>query len=158
MKSHIQSEIKQSKPFGSLAEEAAVALARTSDILETRIAALLKPFGVSPTQYNVLRILRGAGAQGRMCSEIGERMITRDPDVTRLLDRMQKAGWIERERDSKDRRVVVTKITKAGLELLKEIDKPLEEFNKAEMGRLGNKKLRTLLELLDEIRSQPAEE
>jgi MarR family transcriptional regulator, organic hydroperoxide resistance regulator len=156
MKSAIQSEIKQGKPFRSLAEEAGVALARTADRLNDRVAALLKPFGVSPTQYNVLRILRGAGRQGRMCSEIGERMITRDPDITRLLDRMQRVGWIERERDTKDRRVVITKITKKGLELLKQIDKPLEEFSEAQMGRLGQRKLRTLLELLAEIRHAEA--
>ncbi len=152
MKSAIQSEIKQSKPFNSLAEEAGVALARTADRLNGKIAAFLKPYGVSPTQYNVLRILRGAGAQGRMCSEIADRMITRDPDVTRLLDRMQKMGWIERARDTKDRRVVVTRITKPGLDLLKQIDKPLDAFNEQEMGRLGQRKLRALLELLDEIR------
>lgn len=136
----------------SLAEEAGVALSRTADRLNDRVAALLKPFGVSPTQYNVLRILRGAGTQGRMCSEIGERMITRDPDITRLLDRMQKAGWIERERNTKDRRVVITKITKKGLDLLKQIDKPLEDFSEAQMRRLGQRKLRMLLELLAEIR------
>ncbi len=152
MKSAIQSEIKQSKPFHSLAEEAGVALARTADRLNDRVAAMLKPFGISPTQYNVLRILRGAGPQGRMCSEIADRMITRDPDVTRLLDRMQKMGWIERARDTKDRRVVITRITKQGLDLLKQIDQPLDEFNESELGHLGQRKLRTLIELLDEVR------
>lgn len=152
MKSAIQSEIKQSKPFSSLAEEAAVALARTADLLNDRIAAFLKPYGISPTQYNVLRILRGAGTTGHKCSEIGERMITRDPDVTRLLDRMEKAGWIERTRDRNDRRVVITRITRSGLQLTKEIDEPLAEFNRKELGHLGRTDLRRLIELLDTVR------
>lgn len=156
MKSAVQSELKQSKPFASLAEEAGVALARTADEFNDRIAAFLKPYGISPTQYNVLRILRGAGTQGRMCSEIGDRMVTRDPDVTRLLDRLEKAGWIDRERDTKDRRVVITRITRAGIDLVNQIDEPLDSFNRKEFGRLGNKKLRELIALLDELRHSEA--
>lgn len=154
MKSKIQSEIKQAKPFHSRAEEAAVALARTADRMNDRMATFLKPYGISPTQYNVLRILRGACKAGRKCSEIGERMITRDPDVTRLLDRMEKAGWIERTRDRKDRRVVIARITRAGLALTNQVDKPLDEFNRKQLGQLSDTKLRALISLLDSVRRE----
>ena len=89
----IQAEIQQTKPFGSLEEEAQVALQRTADRLHWRLSEMLKPHGLSPTQYNALRILRGAGDEGRACSEIAERMINRDPDITRLVDRLERRGW-----------------------------------------------------------------
>src|SRR5713226_6186305 len=114
----IQAEIKQSKPFTSLEEEAFVALMRTADQLAWRGAEMLKQHGLSPTQYNALRILRGAGAKGLACSEIGERMINRDPDITRLVDRLERRGLVQRSRDKRDRRVITTRITGAGLELL----------------------------------------
>ena len=146
-------EIKQSKPFASLQQEVYLSIQRTADELQSRIAAILKPFGVSTTQYNVLRILRGAGPEGHRCSEIGDRMITREPDITRLLDRMAKAGWITQARDTEDRRVVITRITPEALKLLKEIDKPLNEFNRVFLTNMGEKKMKTLISLLEEVRS-----
>ena len=135
-------------------EEAAfLDLLRTTDILSRQLARLLKTEDLSSTQYNVLRILRGAGAEGHRCSAIAERMITREPDITRLLDRMAKAGWIEQARDTDDRRVVITRITPEALKLLKEIDKPISELNRTLMANVGEKKLKTLLSLLDEVRS-----
>ncbi len=118
-----------------------------------KAAQFLKGWGISPTQYNVLRILRGAGPEGLCCGEISDRMITHDPDITRLLDRIEKLGWIERERSAKDRRVVQARITKKGLELLKEMDQPIEEFNQEISKPLSEKKLRQLTELLAELRN-----
>src|ERR1700730_9772877 len=117
--SGFQSEIKQTKPFGSVEEEAFLALQRTADQLQGRVAEWLKAFGLSPTQYNALRILRGAGEGGVACSEMADRMINRDPDITRLLDRLEKRGLARRSRDSKDRRIINAYITREGLQLLK---------------------------------------
>jgi DNA-binding MarR family transcriptional regulator len=144
----IQSEIKQSKPFSSMEEEAFLALQRTADQLQGRVAEWLKTWSLSPTQYNALRILRGAGEDGLACSEIAERMINRDPDITRLLDRLEKRGLTRRNRDSKDRRVINACITKEGLQLLKKLDAPVQEFQKVLLGHVGEKKLKTLVEIL----------
>jgi DNA-binding MarR family transcriptional regulator len=149
----IQAELKQSKPFRSVAQEAFLTLQRTADVIERRSTQFLKQWGVSGTQYNVLRILRGAGPEGLRCGEIGERMVTHDPDITRLLDRMEKAGWIERARDTKDRRVVLTRISRKGLDLLKQIDKPIDEFTTSIGSHVSDKKLRELTDLLNELRS-----
>lgn len=152
MVSKIQDEIKQRKPFKSIASEAHVALLRTADVVGRGITDVLKPFGVSPTQYNVLRILRGAGPTGLACGEIGERMITQDPDITRLLDRMEKAGWIERTRDSRDRRVVKTRLTKQGKKLIDDLEEPLARMERQVLKRVGEKRLRDLVDLLDVMR------
>lgn len=151
----IQAELKQTRPFKSPADEAFVSLQRTADIMMRKIAQFLKGWGISPTQYNVLRILRGAGPEGLCCGEISDRMITHDPDITRMLDRIEKLGWIERARSTKDRRVVVARISKKGLELLKQIDKPIEDFNRTASSHLSEKKLRELIGLLNEVRSGP---
>jgi len=148
----IQSELKQSKPFESLESEAIVALLRTADLLDWRITEALKPFEVSPTQYNCLRILRGAGPAGLTCSEVGERMINRDPDITRLIDRLEKRGLVKRSRERKDRRVIITQITPAGLDLLKSCDRPLESYQGKLLGPLGESKLQSLLATLDAAR------
>jgi DNA-binding MarR family transcriptional regulator len=150
----IQDEIKQNKPFPSLEAEAALALLRTADQLEARVAEVLKPHGLSPTQYNALRILRGAGAEGLPCSEIGERMISRDPDITRLLDRLERRGLVARSRDPEDRRVVKTQILPPGLALLKSLDRPLEQFQRASLGHLGERRLRELIRLLGTARQR----
>jgi len=144
----IQAEIKQTKPFDSLEEEAFLALQRTADQLQGRAAEMLKPYGLSPTQYNALRILRGAGASGLACSEVGERMINRDPDITRLLDRLERRGLVRRARGRQDRRVITAHITAAGSKLLKELDHPVLEFQKQLLGGLGEPKLKALLRLL----------
>ncbi len=149
----IAEEIKQGKPFRSLQQEVMLSLQRTADQLNASVAAVLKPFGVSPTQYNVLRILRGAEPNGHRCSEIGERMVTREPDITRLLARMEKAGWISQHRSSEDRRVVITRITGSGLKLLKDLEKPINELDRTVFGAMSEKQLRTLCALLDEARN-----
>ena|SRR5437868_5761070 len=151
--SPLRSEIKQTKPFSSLEEETAVALARTSDQLARRFDALLKQYGVTGTQYNVLRILRGAGKAGLPCSELGERMISRDPDITRLLDRMERAGLCNRVRDQKDRRVIIVKICDKGLKTVNQLDEPITELNRAMLGHMGKGRLRSLLDLLDAVRN-----
>jgi DNA-binding MarR family transcriptional regulator len=152
----IQAEIKQAKPFSSLEEEALLSLQRTADQLQWRIFELLKPYGVSPTQYNALRILRGAKEQGRSCSEIADRMINRDPDITRLIDRLERRGLVQRAREKKDRRVVTARITPAGLELLKKLDPPVEEFNRKMLGHLGEQRLKRLIKLLGVARERAA--
>ena len=116
----LQAELKQNVPFRSREQEAYLALLRTADALQTSVEAKLGEFGLTGTQYNALRILRGAGPEGLPCSEIGERMITRDPDVTRLLNRLEKRGLVRRTRAHADRRVVRGIITAAGLKLLRD--------------------------------------
>ena len=152
MSKGIQDAIKQARPSGSLAEEAFVALLRTADQLAWRGAEVFKQHELSPTQYNALRILRGAGAKGLACSEIGERMINRDPDITRLIDRLERRGLVGRSREQKDRRVITTRITTAGLEVLKKLDRPVEEFHRQLLGPLGDRRLRSLLRLLEAAR------
>ncbi len=148
----IQEEIKQSKPFQSLEEETLIALARTADQLGRQIDALLKQHSLTGTQYNVLRILRGAGKAGLACNEIGERMVTRDPDITRLLDRMERAGLCTRARDQKDRRVILARITAKGTDVVNELDAPVNRLNLKMLGHLGEKRLRSLLRLLEAVR------
>ena len=114
---------------------------------------VLKPYGISSTQYNVLRILRGAEPNGLACREMGERMITRDPDITRLLDRLEARGLIARRRDDQDRRVVMSRITEDGLALLEQLDGPVDDFLGDLLGRLGGARLKTLIELLEETRA-----
>ena len=153
MAADLRSELKQNVPFTSREQEAYLSLLRTADALESQVEAKLKEFGLTGTQYNALRILRGAGSQGIPCSEIGERMITRDPDVTRLLDRLQKRGLVERTRSKQDRRVVCGKITPAGLKLLREMDAPLEKFGRAILRHVRQEKLQELIDLLELVRS-----
>jgi DNA-binding MarR family transcriptional regulator len=130
-------------------------LLRTADMLSRRLVQVLKPEDLSSTQYNVLRILRGSPA-GLPCGEIGNRMITRDPDITRLLDRLEKRGLISRWRDDKDRRVVMARITPAGLKLLARLDEPIQEAHRNLLGHLGRERLQALTELLQAARSRVA--
>jgi DNA-binding MarR family transcriptional regulator len=152
MAGRLQSEIQQSKPFECLEVEAAVTLAHTSDALFRGIEERLKAAGLSLTQYNVLRILRGASPQGLACGDVGARMITRDPDITRLLDRMEQRGLVERARETCDRRVVKTRIRPAGLRLLKTLDRPLVNLQRKRLGHLGARRLKLLIALLDAAR------
>ena len=135
-------------------EEAAfLDLLRTTDVLSYRPAQVLKAADLSATQYNVLRILRGA-PEGLTCGEVANRMITRDPDITRLLDRLEKRVLIARCRGAKDRRMVLTRITPEGLALLARLDRPVQEAHRAQLGHLGRERLRALSELLGACRSR----
>ncbi len=148
----LQKELKQNKPFRSLEEEVILNVARTAEYLATSGAALLKSVDLTATQYNVLRILRGAGSEGLSCSEISERMITKESDITRLLDRVEARGLISRERPASNRRIVVGRITDEGLRVLKELDEPVDELNRKLVGHLGREKQTILNELLEELR------
>lgn len=156
MTPNLRSEIKQTKPFRSLEQEAQLNIERTAAVLGHAFGEALKPYGVTSTQYNVLRILRGAGSDGLCRNEVRDRLISQVPDVTRLLDRLEDAGLIERERSSADRRLVATRITSAGLALLDKLDAPVSEMHKRLLGHLTDKQLRTLSELLTEARSAAA--
>jgi len=149
----LRKEIKQTKPFGSIEEEAFLGLQRTADALMRGMVEVLKPSGLSPTQYNILRILRGAGDDGLSCREVGERMISRDPDMTRLLDRLEARQLVARERGRRDRRVITTRITAEGRELLKRLDASVSEFPRRRMGHVGVERLRSLVRVLDQLRS-----
>ena len=130
-----------------------VALVKAADTLALQGEQLFKASGLSATQYNVLRILRGAEPAGLACRAIGERMISHDPDITRLLDRMEKRGLITRERQTDDRRVVKTRITAAGLGTLKALDAPVHEMHKKQFAHISAAKLKTLSELLSQLQS-----
>ncbi len=140
---------------GILEEQVFIALAMTTDQLARRLEPVLKAAEISPTHYNVLRILRGS-PEGLTCSEIANRMITRDPDITRLLDRLEKRGLVSRCRTTEDRRIVLTRITEAGLALLAQLDAPVLETHHLLLGHLGPDRLRTLLQLLDDARRPAA--
>ena len=152
MSGKLAREIRQTKAFSSTAEEAILNLQRTASVLSQVFAEALKPHGLSETQYNALRILRGAGAAGLACQEIAERMITRDPDITRLVDRLEARHFVERARSQNDRRVVVTRISPEGLRLLAALDKQVEDVPKKILGHLGEKRLRILIGLLERAR------
>ena len=152
--SAVYNEIHQTKPFRSLEEEVYIAIRLTSQVMDQPWARYLrKTEGISPSQYNLLRILRGAGVNGRTMSEISERMINRDPDVTRLADRTVKLGLARRMRDEVDRRVVKLFITEKGLEMLGRLDEAVVVFLKQALGALGPKRLRMLRDLLGEARA-----
>lgn len=134
----------------SLEEQVSLLIMRAADYLGQQTEEVFKPFGLTGTQYNVLRILRGAGAEGLPCKSVGCRMISHDPDMTRLLDRMEKRGLIARERQKDDRRVVKARITPSGLDLLKKLDNPMREFHRKKFENFGAAKLKLLAELLGE--------
>ena len=152
-------EIGKSKPFDSLEQAAALNVARTWDVLSAEFDEVFKTSRLSRTQYNVLRILRGArggGGEGLSCGEIAERMITRDPDITRLLDRLEKRKLVSRCRQKSDRRVVCVHITAAGLELLASLDDVVIEAHRKQLGHMGPDKLKQLIELLELARERNA--
>jgi len=134
-----------------------VAILKAADSLSQEGEQLLKAAGLTGAQYNVLRILRGAEPEGLLCRGIGEKMISRDPDMTRLLDRMEKHAWITRERQKEDRRVVKTRITAEGLALLKKLDHPVAELHKEQFRHMSAARLKALTELLEEVeKREPA--
>jgi DNA-binding MarR family transcriptional regulator len=137
-------------------EEAAfLDLLRTTDMLSRGVVRVLKSEDVSATQYNVLRILRGS-PEGLPCGEIASRMITRDPDITRLLDRLERRGFISRSRETRDRRTVLARITPEGLELLVRLDRPVQEIHRKQLGHLGRDRLRALKDLMAALRREQA--
>ena len=152
MVSKLQKELKQNKPFKSLEEEVILNVARTAEYLANSLTAVLKSADLTITQYNVLRILRGAGSEGLSCGEISERMVTKESDVTRLLDRVEARGFISRERPANNRRIVVARITDEGLLVLEELDAPVDELNRKLVGHLGRDKQEKLNEYLETIR------
>lgn len=152
MSPSLRDEIKQTRPFASLEQEAYLSLGRTWAVLEHALAEALKPHEITPTQYNVLRILRGAGENGLCRSEVMERMIARVPDATRLLDRMEAVGLIARERSREDRRFVTTRITDEGLRLLAELDERIVELHRQQFAALDEQAQRALIELLGLVR------
>ena len=141
------------KASPSLEQEAYLSLQRTADALARGAEEVVKAFGLSGTQYNILRILRGAGAQGLCCHEAAERMLTHDPDITRLMDRLERRGLIVRARASSDRRVITAQITPEGLRILARLDKPIEECHQQQFGHLGPRRLAQLIELLNSARN-----
>lgn len=153
MKSEGQLGIEGSRQVGSPEEAAFLDLLRTSDLLTRAMVHVLRAVELSPTQYNVLRILRGS-REGLPCGEIASRMITRDPDITRLLDRLEKRCLVSRCREKEDRRTVVTRITVEGLDLLARLDEPVQEAHRAQLGHLGAERLRKLAELLRAARGE----
>ena len=147
-------EIAQRKPFESLEEEAFLSLQRTAALLLRAVARELETHDLTPAQYNALRILRGAGPEALTCGEIGERLVSPGPDVTRLLDRLEKQGLIQRLRDEQDRRVVRARITERGNALLEELDRPVDRVLRDLLGPLGEGDLRRLVDLLERTRER----
>jgi DNA-binding MarR family transcriptional regulator len=144
---------KARTPAARLEEEVYVELLRTGDILSRGIVPVLKTADLSSTQYNVLRILRGA-PDGLPCGEIANRMITHDPDITRLLDRLERRGLISRSREKQDRRTVMARITAEGLRLLRRLDVPVQQAHRRQLGHLGRKRLELLAGLLRACRNE----
>ena len=151
-RSALQKELRQSRPFPSRQDEATVGVLRTADVLRHRLDGVFAPHGLTAQQYNVLRILRGAHPEPMQTMEIAERMIERTPGITRLLDRLEGKGLVERRRRADDRRCVLRSITPEGLELLAALDEPVAEANREAMGMLSSAQAERLIELLDAIR------
>ena len=149
----LRNEIKQQKPFVSQAEEAYLNLARTAALLDHRMAELLRAHGLTPTQYNVLRILRGAGDTGLCRNDVRERLVAQVPDATRLLDRMMEMGLVSRMRDGEDRRVVTARITPRGMAILAELDRPVDQAHQQSFSSFTPGELTTLIALLEKARS-----
>ena len=154
MASRLHAEIKQTRAFRSTREEAHLSIVRTAAVLGHALAETLKAHGITATQYNVLRILRGAGNDGLCRNEVRDRLVAQVPDVTRLLDRMEEAGLIARERSEEDRRLVTTRITRSGLELLDDLEKPVAAFHQRVLGHMTETQLKSLIALLGAAREQ----
>lgn len=153
MSGRILQELRQRRPFDFVEEEAFLNVYRTADVLAQQLLKLLKTFNLSLTQYNILRILRGAGGEGLTCSEIGSRLLTPDPDITRLLDRLEKRKVLVRSRGRKDRRCVTIHITDEGLSTLSQLDGPIRALQVEIFRPLDEPKLRQLIALLETVRA-----
>lgn len=154
MPNTLRAEIRQGKPFKSLREEALLSIARSEAVARENLERVLAPHGLSMTQYNVLRILRGAGSKGLCRNEIGQRLIARMPDVSRLLDRMEAAGLVSRVRSTEDRRLVNTTLTAGGSALVDELDAVVAEYQERQVGHMSEAQLRSLIELLSMARAE----
>jgi DNA-binding MarR family transcriptional regulator len=152
MPSTLREELKQNKPFNSIEQEALLSVVRTSAQLMDRFELFLRPHGITATQYNVLRILRGAEPAGLCRNELRDRMLTRMPDVTRLLDRMEEAGLVERTRDTDDRRMVTSRITRKASQLLATLDPLVAANEKTYFSGISREQIQTLIDVLDGIR------
>jgi len=150
----LKREIKQNRPFRSAQEEVVLAMIRTADQLAAPMTEVLRQANLSLSQYNVLRILRGAGDEALACGEIAERMIRRDPDLTRLLDKLEARGLVTRTRDTSDRRVVRATIAAEGLRLLESLDDVMERTTKQTLNHMSADRLELLSQLLDEARGR----
>ena len=153
MSDRLLAELKQTKPFPRRSAEAFLSLLRTAALLEHQVGEVLKADGITLTQYNVLRILRGAGAQGLCGREIGERMVSPVPDVSRLLDRMEDTGLIRRVRDEADRRHVTARITRKGLDLVARVTPRLETLERTRFRRVDAGRLDALISALEDVRA-----
>ncbi len=154
MPRNLQTELKRSKPFSSLEQEAMLSLARTAARLDHDMLEVLKPYRLTPTQYNALRILRGAGPDGLCRNEVRDRLVARVPDATRLLDRLEETGLVLRGREGDDRRFVRARITRKGLDLLARLDPVVIDLHQQQLGHLGRTKLRALIDLLADARDR----
>jgi len=152
MTSQLQTELKQQRPFESLEAEAILSILRTAAEIEYQGAEVLKPYGLTGTQYNALRILRGAGPEGLCRNEVRDRLVARVPDATRLLDRLEEMGLVVRSREGEDRRFVLTRITQAGLDLLDRLAEPVAALHRQQLSHVDAEKLKNLVELLGEVR------
>ena len=150
----LRTEIKQTRPFGSLQEEAYLSVIRTAAMLSHSFNDALKDRGITGTQYNALRVLRGAGPSGLCRNEVRDRLVARVPDATRLLDRLERMGLIERERGGDDRRVVTTRITPAGIRLLADLDEPTLALHQQQFADTDEAELRTLVSVLEHVRQR----
>ena len=149
----LRDDLKQTKPFAAPTQEAAVALLHTADLVRRSVAAVVEPHGITPQQYNVLRILRGAGTSGLPTLDIVERMVEQTPGITRLVDRLESKKLVIRERCATDRRQVFCRITKSGLDLLTHLDQPLRAAEDEALATLSSKQLGQLVALLDKART-----
>lgn len=154
-KSRLQEELRKKNPFDLPEQEACLNLARTQDFIMQQFHHLFGEYGISSPQYNVLRILRGVGGDGLPSLEIGARTITRTPDITRLVDRLEEAGLVERSRTSQDRRLVLVRLTAKGQELLARLDQPVLDLHRRTLGHLSREELAELNRLLVKAR-QPS--
>ena len=150
----LQEELKQNKPFRTLRQEAQLNLVRTANVLSDSFEQMLKPHAITGTQYNVLRILRGAEPDGLCRNEVSQRLLNRMPDATRLLDRMEEAGLVTRERSTTDRRLVTTRITKKGRQIVDSLDDAADQQHEKALGHMSEQQLRTLIKLLTLARNQ----
>lgn len=149
----LQTEIRQTRPFKSRGHEAYLALLRTADQARHRFAALFEQEDLTLQQYNVLRILRGAGDAGLPTLEVADRMIERTPGITRLMDVLEGQGLVTRERPKTDRRTVLCRVTPAGLTVLARLDGPVEDLDRDTFMRLDAEDLDDLVEILSRLRA-----